>query len=46
MNKELCEKVVEISRSSDGVMTFVLVFEEDVPKLICGYALKSGRNLD
>ena len=38
MVKEMCEKVVEERRVSDGVMTVVVVLEEDVLMLICGYA--------
>ena len=37
--EELCDKVVEVRRVSDRVMT---VFEEDVLKLICVYAPQSG----
>ena len=40
VKEELCEKVVE-ARTSDRVMT-VVVFEEDVLSLICGYAPQSG----
>ena len=40
--KALCEKVVEIRRVSDRVM--VVVFEENVTKLICLCTLQSGRN--
>ena len=36
--EELC-KVMEIRRVSDRVMAVVLDFEEDVLKLICGYAM-------
>ena len=36
--EEMCEKVVEVRRLSDCVMTVVVVFEEDVVRLICGYA--------
>ena len=35
MKEELCEKVVEVRRISDGVVGF----EENVLRLICGYAL-------
>ena len=42
--EELCEKVVEVRRVSDRVMTFVAVFEEDVLRLIFDYALQSQRN--
>ena len=45
VKEELCEKVVEVRMASDRVMTVVLVIEEDVPRLICGYALQSGRSL-
>ena len=45
MKEELCEKVVEVRRVSDGVMTLV-VFEEDVLRLICGYDPQSGRILE
>ena len=39
------EKVVEVIRVSDRAMT-VVVFEEDVLRLICGYAPQSGRSLE
>ena len=45
VKEELCEEVVEVRRVSDRVMT-VVVFEEDVLRLICGYALQSGRSLE
>ena len=38
MTEELCEKVVEVRRVSDRVMTVVVVFEEDVLRFICWYA--------
>ena len=41
----LCEKVVEVRRETDRVMPVVAVFEEDVLRLIRGYALQSGRSL-
>ena len=37
----MCEKVVEVSRISDGV-----VLKEDVLRLSCGYAPLSGRSLE
>ena len=40
VKKELCDKVVEVGRVSDRVMS-VIVFEEDVLRLICGYATQS-----
>ena len=42
---ELCEKVVEVRRESDRVMT-VVVFEDDVLMWICVYAPQSGRSLE
>ena len=41
VKEELCEKVVEVRRVSDSLMTVGVVFEEDVLRLICGYALQS-----
>lgn len=43
VKEELCEKVVEVRRRNDRVMTIVMVFEEEVVRLICGYAPQSGR---
>ena len=43
VKEELCEKVVEVRRVSDRVMT-VVVFEEDVLRLICGYSPQIGRS--
>ena len=45
VKEELCEKVVEVGKVSDRVMTLVVVFE-DVLRLICGYAPQSGRSLE
>ena len=41
VKEDLSEKVAEVRRVSDRVMT-VVVFEEDVLRLICGYAPQSG----
>ena len=46
VKEELCEKVVEVRRVSDRMITLVVGFEEDVLRLICGYAPQSGRNLE
>ena len=43
--EELCKKMLEIGRVSNRVMT-VVVYEEDVLRLICGYALQSGGCLE
>ena len=40
VKEELCENVVEVRRVSDRVMTVVFIFEEDVLRLICGYAIQ------
>ena len=44
VKEELCKMVVEVRRVSDKVMT-VVVFVEDVLRLICGYAPQCGRSL-
>ena len=44
--EELCEKVVDVGRVGDRVMAIVLVFEENVLRLNCGYALLSGGCLE
>ena len=38
--------MVGVRRLSDEVMAFVLVFEENVHRLICAYASQSGVCLD
>ena len=44
--EELCEKVIEVRMVSDRVMTLVVVFKEDVLRLICGHAPQIGRCLE
>ena len=46
VKEEMCEKVVEVRRESDRAMTVVLVIEDDVMRLACGYAPQSGRSLE
>ena len=46
VKEELCEKVIEVRRRSDRVMAVVLVFEEEVVRVICGYGPQSGRDSD
>ena len=46
VKEELREKVVEVRRVRERLMTAVVVFEEDVLGLICGCAPKSGRCLE
>ena len=41
VKEELCEKVVEVRRGM-MVITVVLVFEDDVLRVICGYVPQSG----
>ena len=43
MKEELHEKVVEVRRRSDRVMTVVMVLEEEVLRIICVYGSQSGR---
>ena len=38
VKEELCERLVEVRRVSDRVMSVAVVFEEDVLRLICGCA--------
>ena len=45
VEKELCENVVEVRRVSDRVVAVMLPIEEDVLRMICGYAPQSGRGL-
>ena len=44
--EELYEKVVEVRRVSDGVMTVVVVLEEEALRRICGYVPQRGRSLE
>ena len=44
VKEEQCEKVVEVRCASHRVMTIVVVFEEDVLRLICGFDVQSGRS--
>ena len=46
VKEELCKKVVEVIMVCDRVMTLVLVFVEDVLRLVCGYAPQSGKCLE
>ena len=46
VKEELCEKVVEVRRVSDRVMTFVVVFEEEMLRLISRYAPQSERRFE
>lgn len=41
VKEELCEKVVDVSRKSDRVM-MIVAFEDEVVRVICGYAPHSG----
>jgi len=43
IKEELCEKVIEVRRKSDRIMALVLIFEEEVLRLICAYAPQRGR---
>ena len=39
----MCEEEVEVRRVSDRVMTLVVIFEEDVLRLIYGYGPQSTK---
>ena len=43
VKEELCEKVVEVRRKSDIVMTVVMALEEEVVRIIRVYGPQSGR---
>ena len=43
VKEELCEKVVEVRRKSDRVMTVVMALEEEVVRIICVNGPQSGR---
>ena len=46
MKEDLCEKVVEVRRISDRVLTVIVLFEDDVLRLICVYAQQSERSFE
>ena len=46
VEEELCEEMMEVKRINDRVLTLIVVFEEDVLRLICGYAPQCGRCLE
>ena len=46
MMKELCDKVIEVRRVSDRVMSFVVVFEENILRLIYRHPPQNGRSLE
>ena len=43
VKEELCEKVVEMRKKSDRVMTIVMALKEEVVRIICVYGSQSGR---
>ena len=43
VKEELCEKVMEVRRKSDEVMTVLMALEEKVVRMICVYGPQSGR---
>ena len=40
VKEELCEKVVEVRRKSDRVMTVVMTLEEEVVRIMCVWSAK------
>ena len=45
VKEQLYKKVVKVSMVCDRVMVVVLIFEDEVLRLICGYAPHRGINL-
>ena len=43
--KELYDKVVEVIRVNDRVMSLAIVFEEEV-RVVCEYALQCGKSME
>ena len=43
MKEALCQKVVELRRKNDRVMTVVMSLEEEVIRIRCVYGPQSGR---
>ena len=43
VKEELCEKVVKVRMVSDRAMAVLVVFEDDVLRLVCAHAQPSGR---
>ena len=43
VKEKLCENVVEVRRRCDRVMAIGLVFGEEVVRVICAYAPRSGK---
>ena len=46
VKKELCEKVVDVRKKSDRVMTVVLAFGKQVIRVISAYGPQAGRPLE
>ena len=44
VKQELSKEVIEVQRKSDRAMAMVLVFEEEVIRVICAYAPQVGRS--
>ena len=44
MKEELCKNIVEVQRKNDRVMAMMLVFEQEVIRVICAYAPQVGRS--
>ena len=45
VREELCDKVAEIRRVNDRVMSLAIVLEE-VVRVICAYAAHSGKSME
>ena len=44
--EELCDKVDEVRRVSDRVMSLVIVYHEEVVKVECAYAAQGGKPME
>ena len=46
VREKLSEKVVELQRRSDQVMTMVQAFREELVRVMCVYAPQSGKTIE
>ena len=45
VKEDLSERVVEVRRRSDRIMSTVLMFGKEIVRVICGYGSQSGRTM-
>ena len=46
VKEDLCDGAVEVQRISDKVMLMVLVFGEEIMRVICTYGPQSGKTME